>query len=459
LRFANTKTIMTEVDQTPQKGDNWYEDFLANFDYETPQPGKLLEGIILRIDDEGALIDVGVKRDAVVPAKDLSQVNPEILESLSQGDHVWVYVLNRPVGDRELIVSLSKGMDHESWEKAEEYLEKGVPLQLEVIGHNRGGLIVEFETLRGFLPYSQVPSLRGIRSPRLADKLKREMVNTSIDMKVIEVVRERNRLIFSASAAEEEKRLNRLEELEKGNIITGRVVNIVDFGLFVDLDGIDGLVHLSELDWKRVKHPSELYQVGEEINVKVLEVDTERQRVSLSRKALIPSPWEIPEELPNAGDCIEGRVVKVVNFGAFIELPVGIEGLIHTSQLGYTHLENPKDAVKRNEIVLVRVLEVDPERRRISLSMRQVPRELQISWAIEHLDDIELGLSTNDENADLAEIVREEVEDTPVILSQEDNSDSLQVDDSAPEPVPDKVEETADLLDTDAAGDETQDLP
>ena len=246
MRFANTKTIMTEVDQTPQKGDNWYEDFLANFDYETPQPGKLLEGIILRIDDEGALIDVGVKRDAVVPAKDLSQVNPEILESLSQGDHVWVYVLNRPVGDRELIVSLSKGMDHESWEKAEEYLEKGVPLQLEGIGHKRGGLIVEFETLRGFLPYSQVPSLRGIRSPRLPDKLKREMVNTSIDMKVIEVVRERNRLIFSASAAEEEKRLNRLEELEKGNIITGRVVNIVDFGLFVDLDGIDGLVSATQ---------------------------------------------------------------------------------------------------------------------------------------------------------------------------------------------------------------------
>ena len=400
MLISQTAISMTAMDQPidqSQKGDNWYEDLIADYDYQTPEPGQVLEGVILQIDEDGVLIDVGVKHDAHVPSRDLAQVNPDKLKELSPGDKVFVYVLNRPVGDRDLLVSLSKGIEHESWEKCEKYLENELILELEVIGHNRGGLIIEFENLRGFLPYSQVPGLRGIRSPRLADKIKREMVNTRLAMKVIEVVRERNRLIFSATAAEEEKRQKRLQELHKDDIILGQVVNIVDFGIFVDLDGIDGLVHLSELDWKRVKHPSELYKVGDEINVKVLDVDIERQRVSLSRKALLPSPWEMPEELPKPGDCIEGRVVKLVNFGAFVELPVGIEGLIHTSQLGYTHIENPKDAVKRGETVLVRVLDVDPTRRRISLSMRQVPREMQIAWMMEHLSEEQIQGSASQE--------------------------------------------------------------
>jgi small subunit ribosomal protein S1 len=332
------------------------------------------------------------------------------------------------------LVSLSKGIEHESWENAERYLQNGFPLELQIIGHNRGGLIIEYETLRGFLPYSQVPGLRGIKSPRLADKIKREMVNSRLEMKVIEVVRERNRLIFSATAAEEEKRKRRLQELNKGDIILGEVVNLVDFGIFVDLDGIDGLVHLSELEWKRVKHPSEIYSVGDEINVKVLDVDIDRQRVSLSRKALLPSPWEMPDELPEQGVCLEGRVVKIVNFGAFVELPIGIEGLVHTSQLGYTHLENPKDAVKRGEIVLVRVLEVDPIRRRISLSMRQVPRELQISWAIEHLEDDDL-LGTEQES--------------PVESTSEGQEKTTEID------APDAASKSAESVDQDQ--DQTQD--
>lgn len=397
------------MDRSSQQGDNWYEDFLANYDYQTPQPGQLLEGIILNISEEGALVDVGLKRDAIVPSRDLAQVNPEILNELKSGDTVLVYVLNRPSNDPELLVSLSKGIEHESWEKAENYLKNGMALELEVIGHNRGGLIIEFETLRGFLPYSQVPDLRGIRSPKLADKIKREMLHSTIQMKVIEVVRERNRLIFSATVVEEEKRQKRLQELNKDDIIYGKVVNIVDFGVFVDLDGIDGLVHISELDWKRIKHPSEIIDVGTKIDVKVLDVDINRQRVSLSRKALLPSPWETHEVLPNVGVCLEGQVVKVVNFGAFVELPIGIEGLIHTSQLGYSHLENPKDAVKRGETVLVRVLDVDPTRRRISLSMRQVPREMQISWAMEHIDE--------EFNKSDAELVKTEDEEPKVLES------------------------------------------
>lgn len=364
-----------------------FEDLLSSYEYHTPKPGQLLEGVILRIDEDGILVDIGVKRDAIVPSKDLSQIAPELIEGLSAGDTVYVYVINQPTGDRELLVSLSKGFEHESWEKATQFLENGDNIELEVIGHNRGGLIIEFDTLRGFLPYSQVPGLRGIRSPKLAERIKREMVGTRLEMKVIEVVRERNRLIFSATAAEDEKKKKRLEELERGEIIEGKVVNIVDFGIFVDLDGVDGLVHLSELDWKKIQHPSDEFKAGDDVVVKVLDVDVERERVSLSRKALLPSPWESPEDLPQPGSCIEGQVVKLVNFGAFVQIPAGVEGLVHNSQIGYTHTENPKDALKRGEKVLVRVMDLDPARRRISLSMRQVPRELQISWAMENLMD------------------------------------------------------------------------
>ena len=413
------------MDQSSRQGDNWYEDFLANYDIQIPKPGQLLEGSILSINEEGALIDVGLKRDAIVPANDLAQVGPEIINKLSPGDSVFIYVLTRPSGDRGPLVSLRKGIEHESWERAEKYQDNGLVLDLEVIGHNRGGLIVEFETLRGFLPYSQVPGLRGIRNPRLADKIKDEMLNSTLQVKIIEVVRERNRLIVSAIAVEEEKRNARLEELQKGDIILGTVVNIVDFGIFVDLDGIDGLVHVSELDWKRIKHPSEVIKLGDAINVKVLDVDIERQRVSLSRKALLPSPWEIPGELPESGVCLEGKVVKVINFGAFVELPIGIEGLVHTSQLGYTELENPKDAVKRGETVLVRVLEVDPTRRRISLSMRQVPRELQITWAMEHLGDEILGVDHEvDEEDQIAD--QESLEDEPTLKMADRASEDTQ---------------------------------
>jgi len=401
-----------EAEQDP----SWYNDFLTNYDFQNPKPGQLIEGTILNIEEDGILVDIGVKRDALVPQRDLNQVPEDTLASINVGDKVHVYVLNRPSGDRDLLVSLYKGMEHETWENAERYLQNSTAMELTIVGHNRGGLIVEFETLRGFLPFSQVPGLRGIRNPRLAEQIKKDMVGTELEMKVIEVVRERNRLIFSATAAEEEKRKSRLAGLNRGDIISGEVVNIVDFGVFIDLDGIDGLVHLSEMDWKKVKHPSELFEIGDNIDVKVLEVDIERQRVSLSRKAVIPSPWENLDELPKVGDCLEGRVVKVVNFGAFIELPIGIEGLVHTSQIGYTHTENPKEALKRGEVVLIRILNVDPDRRRISLSMRQVPREMQISWAMEHLDEA-LFVGEADSTLDSES---EDVLDTPDSTPSED---------------------------------------
>ena len=427
------KTPTKQENQTPETQDpQWFEDVVASYDYQKPKSGQVMEGVLIRIDEEGALVDIGVKRDAIVPARDLSQLDKEFLENLHVGDTVLVFVTNPAIGDRDLQVSLSKGLEYKNWQDAEDHLKSGETINLEIVGYNRGGLIVQFHNLRGFLPFSQVPELRMANNPRFAENLKRELVGSSREMKVIEVVPSRNRLIFSALEAHNERRKKRLESLEKGQIIEGRVASVVDFGVFVDLDGVDGLVHISQLDWKKIKHPSELFRVGDSIQVKVTDVDIERERVSLSRKSLLPSPWEQIGETYQSGDYIEVTITRVVDFGAFARLSEGIEGLIHSSQIGYSATQNPKDAVKTGDVVLVKVLDVNPERRRMALSMRQVPLEKQISWAMENMP--------------------ETPKDAPAVQQAEPQSITSQDVQSEPEPdkqpeqTPDLPDETADTL-------------
>jgi small subunit ribosomal protein S1 len=395
----------------------WFENLIDQYDYQSPKPGQLINGDIISIDDDGILVDIGLKRDALIPSKDLSQLDSSIISSLEIGENVSVYVLGKAEGDRELLVSLSKGIEYASWKKAEELLNEGSTINLEIVGHNRGGLIVKFDNLRGFLPYSLVPEIQNVRNPKRAERIKNDLIGNNIEVKVIEVAQHRNRLIFSAMAAQEEKRRQRLENLKKGEIITGNVASIVDFGVFVDLDGIDGLVHISQLDWKKVKHPSEIVKLGDEINVQVISVDIEKQRVSLSRKTVLPSPWDSIGETLKPGDYIEGKVTRLVEFGAFVRLPSGVEGLIHISQVGYSSSQDPQNAIRPRETVLLRVLDVDPERKRIALSMRQVPLEKQIAWAMEHVHPE----SSNNVNTDADDNLEET--DLPIDV-QSDNANT-----------------------------------
>lgn len=379
------KTNMNNPNQNNPQDPQWYDEVIASYDYQSPKTGQIIEGTLIRIDEEGALVDIGVKRDAHVSPRDLTSLDDEFLSNLQLGQKLLVYVTQPASGDRELQVSISKAMEYRDWQEAEKLLESKESSTLEIVGFNRGGLIVQFKNLRGFLPFSQVPELRAASNPKIAETLKRGMVNKSLDLKVIEVVPDRNRLIFSALEAQSEKRKKRLASLEKGQIIEGKVASIVDFGVFVDLDGVDGLVHISQMAWKKIKHPSELAKIGDTMDVKITDVDLERERVSLSRKVLLPSPWEMINELYHTGDYIEVTITRVVDFGAFARLDEGIEGLIHSSQIGYSATQSLKEAVKSGDKVLVKVLDVNPERRRMALSMRQVPLEKQISWAMENL--------------------------------------------------------------------------
>jgi small subunit ribosomal protein S1 len=405
-----------------QRRENWYEQWLTEHDYASPRRGQVLEGEILRIDEDGLVVGVGMKRDAIVPSRDLSQLDESYVNSLSVGDRIIVTVMQTATGDRDLLVSLKQGMEHQDWNLAETYLKNGTISKLEVVGHNKGGMLVTFESLRGFVPASQIPELRRARDRQRAQLIKQNMVGTFLEVKTIEVERQRSRLVFSVHAAQEERRTQRLAELEKGQIVLqARVVSVVDFGVFVDLDGIDGLVHISELDWERVNRPSELFKPGDEIDVQVIKVDIENERVALSRKALLPNPWESLKEKYRPGDVISGLVTRVLDFGAFVELPEGIVGLVHASEVGYTATGKPQEVVKQGDSVLVRIIEIDAVKGRVSLSMRRVPRDVQIAWITEHLDDeageIEDGEQLEEEvtadTDDETEVV-EEIEDVEV---------------------------------------------
>jgi len=378
---------MTLENNDSDFNQDWYDEYLDHYEFEQPKKGQILEGEILRINEDAIVVGIGQKRDAIVPVKDLNRIDREILEKYSVGDRVLVSVIYIPGGDKDLLVSLSQGIEYESWKSAEEFLAEESLIELEVVGHNKGGLLVSFESLQGFVPASQVPEIRQIQDRQRAQRVKEDLVGSLLMLKVIEVDRPRRRLVFSALTALEAKRKQRLQELEIGQIFhKARVANVVKFGVFVDLEGVDGLVHLSELDWERVKHPSELFKVGDEIDVQILDIDVEKERVSLSRKGLLPNPWMIFSEAHHPGETLRGKVTRVMDFGAFVELTPGIVGLVHATEVGYSAGGDPQQVVKAGEIVLVRILEIDAERERVSLSMRRVPKDIQIAWMSEEFD-------------------------------------------------------------------------
>ena len=379
------KNVENQVVENQENDENpaWFQDFIEHHDFESPKMGDILQGEILDIGENSILLDVGLKRDAIVTSQDLDKVSEEILENLKVGDKVHVSVFRTPVGDDDLLVSLNRGIAYKNWLKAEEYLASGELLNLEVIEQNKGGMLVIFENLRGFVPNSHIPALRRGTSHQKMDEIKAELIGEVLPLKVIEVNRKQRRLVFSARVAQKEQRQRRMQELEVGDIIESRVVNVVDFGLFVDLQGVDGLVHKSEIAWDRVYNPSKHFSVGDEIKVKVVEVNIEKERVSLSRKVLLSNPWDALREKYTDGDLIEGKVVSVLDFGAFIELPDGLQGLVHISELGYANMDDPKNVVRAGDNVLVRVMGIDPGRERVSLSMRRVPVSEQLTWMME----------------------------------------------------------------------------
>jgi len=330
--------------------------------------GDVVTGKVVRIDKDEVLIDIGYKSEGVIPVAELSiRRNVDPSDEVEMGEEVDALVMQKEDADGRLILSKKRARFEKAWKRIEAAAESGEPVTGSVIEVVKGGLIIDLG-VRGFLPASLV-DIRRVQDLE-------EFRGQELRCKVIELNRSRNNVVLSRRAMlEEERREVRqriLDDLVPGKTVTGVVSNIVDFGAFVDLDGIDGLIHISELSWSHVNHPSELLEIGQEVEVKVLDVDRDRQRISLGLKQTQADPWQRVLESYQQGDVVHGRATKVVTFGAFVEILQGVEGLVHISELAERHVENPREVVSQGDHVLVRIIEIDPERRRLSLSMKQV---------------------------------------------------------------------------------------
>ncbi|TVR24891.1 MAG: S1 RNA-binding domain-containing protein [Anaerolineaceae bacterium] len=374
-----------------------FAQLLDEYDFEQPYRGQILEGVILEVNGDEVLVDVGLKRDAIVPRKDLSMLTEAMRQKLEAGARVMAYVLQPSNADGDLIVSINKAMELEDWENARQAMETGGLVGAEVVNANRGGLLVQYGRLSGFVPQSHVVSLPRFASDYELEQAKQDIIGRELTLKFIEIDRRRNRLILSEREARADAEQTRMEALEEGQVIKGQVVSIVKFGAFVDLGGVDGLIHISKLDHQHVNHPGEVVSIGDEVEVLIEEIDRDKNRISLNRVALLPDPWRDIEENFTVGDLIEGVVTNVVDFGAFVQLPNNLQGLVHISKMSMFGSTNPHDLLREGDEVLVRIISIEPERQRIGLSIDDVAIEEQEQWLHNRREESARGDSDDDQ--------------------------------------------------------------
>jgi small subunit ribosomal protein S1 len=363
------------------------------------EEGDVVKGRVVRIDKDEVLVDIGYKSEGVIPSHELSirkSVNPA--DEVEQGEEVDALVLTKEDSEGRLVLSKKRARFEKAWRRIEAAAESGEPVEGNVIEVVKGGLILDLG-VRGFLPASLV-DIRRVHNLE-------EFTGQTLECKVIELNRSRNNVVLSRRAVLEEERKEVREQilgrLEAGQVVEGKISNIVDFGAFVDLDGIDGLIHISELSWSHVNHPSEVVAIGDTVRIKVLDIDRDRQRISLGLKQTQEDPWQRVISAHRPGDVLEGEVTKVVAFGAFVEILPGVEGLVHISELADHHVESPSEVVEPGTKLNVKILEIDEERRRLSLSIKQVAEgKMAMGDLGEQIDAAAAGEAgeTSDEGSD-----------------------------------------------------------
>lgn len=393
----NEETVDSELtaseNGTPSEKSHPMDALLAEeeFGLRSPKRGEIRTGKIARVTETDVLVDVGAKSEGVIIPQELEQLSTEERDELVVGKEVTVYVVRTAGRNGELLLSLHRAEEEQDWHAAEQLLEKQEVFEGEVAGYNKGGLIVKLGQLRGFIPASQVSLSRRRRAQGdTPEKRWGVMVSEPIAAKVIEVDRRRNRLILSERAAAREARdvlkERLITELQPGEIRTGHVISLAEFGAFIDIGGADGLVHRSEISWKRISHPRELLKVGDTVEVKILSLDRDRKRISLSMRELEEDPWSKIISEFKEGQLVEGTITKLTKFGAFASLSetgdLEIEGLIHISELADRRIEHPREVVEEGQVLTLRIIKLDKERRRIGLSLKRVdsPEYAEADW-------------------------------------------------------------------------------
>ena len=349
---------------------------LDEYDYATPQRGELRDGMVIRIESDMMLVSIGTKREGIIPQGDLKSMGDDFTKNVKVGDSIQVYVQDPENREGELILSLTMVQVAKDWEEAGRLQGEGGMVTGQVIGYNKGGLLVQFSRIRGFVPASQVAQLHGRTAAEERQQALQRMVGQNIPLKVIEVDRERNRLVLSERLATQEWRKAQkhrlLTELQPGDVLSGRVNQLTNFGAFIDLGGADGLAHISELSWQRVNHPREVLSPGQEVKVMVVEVDADRERIGLSLRRLQSNPWETIDQRYALGQLVSGPVTNVTPFGAFVQIEEAVEGLIHASELNVDPQAQPRDLLQPGQSVTAKIISLDKQRQRMGLSIRRI---------------------------------------------------------------------------------------
>ena len=449
----NDVVKMTGEEESQEQPSNKMEALLAEegITIDFPKRGEIRKGTIASIGDGQILVSVGAKSEGIIAGKELDSIDEEDLKSFEEGEEITVYVITPEDSNGNLILSYTRALEEENWQTAEELLASEDSFTSNIEGYNKGGLLVSLGTIRGFVPASQIGLGRRLTiTGNSPEERYSEMVGEEIDVCVIEVDRDRRRLILSERAASSETRDSIkervIEDLKEGEIRSGRVTSLADFGAFVNISGADGLVHLSELSWDHVNHPSEILEVGQEIKVKVISVDPDRKRIGLSIRRLQDDPWEDQVEELTEGQLVEGKITRLTNFGAFARLLLNdvegdLEGLIHISEISEHRIEHPKEMLKVGDVLTLRIIKIEEDTHRIGLSMRRVdsPAYTDLDWKIltEEFDLSELSDSEEDFEEDLESDAEAEVE-----VSSEDQLEEVaksEVEDS----IEDQLEEEA----------------
>lgn len=345
--------------------------------------GDIIEGLVMHADRESILVDISSKTEGVIPAQEMRSLTAEELNALKVGDPLLVYVLNPENQEGQVVLSLDRASGERGWRTLQQRFEAQEIFEAEVVGYNKGGLLVNIEGIRGFVPSSQVVGLRadagegeGPSEERLA-----EWIGRTLRLKIIELNRRRNRLILSERVALQEWRSQQkdrlLSELREGGVTTGTVTSIRPFGVFVDIGGADGLIHLSELTWGRNQNPEEVVKVGDQVEVYVLKVDPDTKKIALSLRRAQPAAWDSVVDSYQVGQLVRGTITKLTNFGAFAHIDGPVEGLIHISELADRRITHPKEVVKEGDVLTLKIIRIEKDRHRLGLSLRQAIDEAE----------------------------------------------------------------------------------
>lgn len=421
------------------------------FNIDLPKAGEIRDGIIASISEGQILVSVGAKSEGIITGKEYEAIPEDFLSTLEVGKAIPVYVITPEDSSGNLILSFIRAVEEQSWVDAEELMKSGEAFNSKIVGYNKGGLLVPLSTIRGFIPASQLSFSRRLgMSGETPEAKYKEMIGEPITVCVIEVDRERHRLILSERAASSETRDQIrdmiLEELNEGDIKKGRVTSIADFGAFINIGGADGLVHLSEITYEHITHPSEKLEVGKEVKVKVISVDRERRRIGLSMRALEQDPWLDHVKELTVGQLVEAEITRLTSFGAFAKLlvPGDLEGLIHISEISDRRVDHPKAVVKSGDQVTLRILKIDEEDHRIGLSLRRVDSAAyaDLDWKALAAD---FDLTNDNEGESMATIIGEEpvAEAEELAEAVEEKAAELE---EAVEAVEEKVEEAAETV-------------